>query len=118
MSVEWIEYRGRRILFVDFRAMSEDAMIAQLDEEVAMLRAAPSKSRLLVEVTDAFTSSRFMAAAKAKAKEIESLIDRQAIVGVDGLKSILLRGFNAVSKGVILKPFDTEESAKEYLSEK
>ena len=91
-------------------------MIAQLDVEVATLKAKRGKSRVLVDVTGAPTGQRFMAAAKARAPEIEASVDRQAIVGVDGIKSILLRAFNAVSQGTPLKPFSSEQEAKDYLA--
>jgi hypothetical protein len=115
MALQWIEHRGQRILSVDFRNLTEDQMIAQLNEELSTLQSEPRKSRLLVNVTDAATGQRFMAAAKALGKQIDALVEKQAIVGVDGLKTILLRAYNAVSGGT-LKPFDTETLALEYLA--
>ena len=115
MALTWIEFKGQRILHNDFRGMTEDEMIRQLDEEIAQLRAERGTSRMLVDVTEAGAGQRFMAAAKGKAKEIDALVDRQAIVGVDGLKGILLRAYNALGGGT-LKPFDSETAAKEYLA--
>ena len=115
MALTWIEFKGQRILYNDFRGMTEDAMIQQLDDEIAQLRKEPGKSRMLVDVTQARAGQRFMAAAKGKAKAIDALIDRQAIVGVDGLKGIQLKAYNSLGGGT-LKPFDSETAAKEYLA--
>lgn len=43
-------------------------------------------------------------------------ISKRAVLGITGIKKILLAGYNKVSgKGVKAIPFDTKEEALEYL---
>jgi hypothetical protein len=88
-----------------------------MSDALPMLKSAIGKSRLLSTRTGAPSGSRFMAASKAIAKDADALVDKQAIVGVDGMKGILLKAYKAVG-GATLKPFDTETRAKEYLAKK
>ncbi len=47
-----------------------------------------------------------MAAAKEKAKELDSLVQKQAIFGVDGIRTILLKAYDTFGGGTSI-PFDT-----------
>jgi hypothetical protein len=114
MALTWIEYRGHKILYNDFRGLTEAQMTQQLDDELALLKAQPKKVRMLVDVTNSATGPGFMARAKALASQIDAHVERQAILGIDGIKAILLRAFNAMGSGT-LAPFANEEAAKEYL---
>lgn len=57
-----------------------------------------------------------MKKAKAMAPQAERFLGRQAVVGVDTLKAILLTGFNAVSRGLPLKPFPGRDAAMSWLA--
>jgi len=70
---------------------------------------------MLVDLTGAPVMTGFLARARALAPRIEARLEKQAVLGVTGVKSVLLAGFNLVSKGVPLRPFPTEAAAKDYL---
>jgi hypothetical protein len=116
MALSWIDHGGKRILLNDFRDLSEAEALAQLDEEVRLLESEPGKVRMLVDVTGAPIMLGFVARARALAPRIEARLERQAVLGITGVKSVLLAGFNLVSKGVPLQPFPTEAAARDYLS--
>jgi len=117
MSLSWTEHQGKRILLNDFRGLDEAAALAQLDEEVALLEATPEKVRMLVDLSGAPIMMGFVARARTLAPRIEQRLLRQAVLGITGVKSMLLTGFNLVSQGVPLRPFPSEESARDYLAE-
>ena len=107
MSLGWIEHKGRKILYSDFRGLRDKEMFAQHQDALDAVRKAAAPPLLLVNLTGAPASKRFM-------EELDASVRRQAIVGVDGLKSLLLKAYNAVLGGD-LQSFPTEEEAKEYL---
>ena len=114
MALTWLEHKGRKILFADFRAMTEEQMVAQLHQELALLKQQTSKVLVLADVTSAPTGTLFMGVAKELGPEMAPFREREAILGIDGLKSMLLRVFNRVSGGS-MQPFDNAALAKDYL---
>jgi hypothetical protein len=116
MALTWIDHHGTRILLNDLRGLAEPEAIAQLEEEVQLLEAQPEKVRMLVDVSGAPIMGGFLARANALAPRIEKRLVKQAILGVTGVKGLLLSAFNLVSSGVPLKPFDREDAAKAYLA--
>ncbi len=76
----------------------------------------PAKVLMLVDITGTTLGHDFMSRAKELAPRFEEHLERQAVVGADGLKSILLSGFNAFSRGIPLKPFSSVQAAKDYLA--
>jgi len=116
MPLTWIEHQGKKILFNDFKNLAEPAALAQLDEEVALLERTPEKVRMLVDLSGAPIMTGFLAKARTLAPRIEKRLDKQAVLGITGVKSMLLAGFNVISSGVPLKPFGSEAAAKDYLA--
>lgn len=115
MPLNWIEHKGRRILHLDYRGVPESQMIDLVDQAVAALKTQGGKSRVLIDVSGASTGTRFMSASKGQAKEAATYLEKQAIVGVDGIKSILLKAYNTVGGGN-LTPFETERQALDFLA--
>ena len=117
MPLSWIMHNGKKILYNDFsKEPDETARIRQLEEELKLLANQSTKVLMLVDITNAVLGRDFMARAKQLAPQFEAHLERQAIIGVDGLKSILLSGFNAFSRGIPLKPFSSAQAAKDYLT--
>jgi len=71
---------------------------------------------MLVDITNTVLGLDFMDRVKHLAPQFESHLERQAIIGADGLKAILLSGFDAFSHGIPLKPFSSALAAKDYLT--
>jgi hypothetical protein len=115
MSLTWTDHQGKRILVNDFKGLDEPAALAQLDEEVALLERTPEPVRMLVDLSGAPIMMGFVARARELAPRIEQRLEKQAVLGITGVKSMLLTGFNLVSSGVPLRPFPDEGTAKDYL---
>ena len=69
---------------------------------------------ILVDTTDASTSPEFMARMKEGGSRIKPFVEKQAVVGIKGLKGILLDAYNRVT-GSALRAFPTQDEAKEWL---
>lgn len=74
-----------------------------------------NKSHLrLVNITDAFATPKFTAYIRQLGKDTKHIPVKGAVVGITGAKKVLLMGYNRLLGGA-MKPFDDEESAKDYL---
>jgi hypothetical protein len=115
MSVpEWIDFKGKKILYVDYRKHTEDEMIDLLEKEANMMKE-NGKTKLIVNFDGAAVPPNFLKRAKELGKEtINPNTDKSAIVGVDGIKAILLKAYNTFS-GDKLHPVKTLDEAKEYV---
>ncbi len=110
-------HRGKPILYNDFsKEPGEKERILQLEAELRVLSGQSAKVLMLVDITGATLGCDFMSRAKELAPHFEAHLARQAIIGADGLKAILLSWFNAFSRGIPLKPFSSVQAAKDYLT--
>ena len=118
MSIEWIQYAGRRILHVDYRdCRTQDDMIAQLDEVTRMVGGESGTLLALTNLEGCGIGPEFMDKAKHYAKDVWVKKDaRHAIVGITGLTKILLHGYLTFSGSQHTKPCATEDEAKAWLT--
>ncbi len=115
MPVSVIEHQGVKILFVDYSGMKKkEEMISTLHEVVEFFENYPDKIRTLIDLTDAAGNSEWMNESKKYGKQVGDKTIKSAIIGITGMKKVLLMGYNAVVNGR-LKPFDTKEQALAYL---
>lgn len=117
MSVELITHNGRTVVFGDFTACNnKEKMINKLHELEDLMRRQPGKVLYLADLNKTHGSIEFMNAAKDVAKRtFDSKVEKAALLGITGMKKVLLNGFNAVSKHKFLA-FDTKERALEFLT--
>jgi hypothetical protein len=117
MPIKYIQYKGRKILYVDFSNMTGDQAIATLDEEAKEMQNWTEKGIVLNDFRNSKGSSEFMAHAKKLGKEVFSrTIYKSAAIGLTGIQMVLLQAYNTFAKDK-LTPFKTEEEAKEWLIE-
>ena len=116
MRVKWLTHRGKKILFTDYsNVKSQPEMISILHESIKVVKATPGKVLSLSDVTNAGTGPDFMKEAKVLGKEILFKRDKSAIIGITGLKGMLLNAYNLFS-GDTMKPFTEKEEALDYLT--
>ena len=116
MPVTWLEHLGHRILYVDYRGLHDQAALEVLHEQRAALESETAPVPVLVDVRGAVLGSDFMRLAKVTAPRNTPLTSRRAIVGAEGVKEVLLMGFNAQAAPVPMHRFATVEEALEYLT--
>jgi hypothetical protein len=115
MSIKYIEYKGKKILYVDFRNQIGIEGIETLDEEAKELQTWTQKGLILSDFRNSTGSVEFMSHAKKLGKEVFAPNTlKAAAIGITGVKNILLQAYNAFTKDKLLT-FDTEEEAKEWL---
>lgn len=115
MSINYILYKGKRILYIDFRNKNGDQNVATLDEVATEMRTWTEKGLTLSDFRNSTGSPAYMARIKKLGAEVFiPMTIKNAAIGVTGLKQILLNAVNSFlnTKAVA---FDTEEDAKEWL---
>lgn len=91
-------------------------MIETLHAGVQLFRDHPEKKfRVLINVTNAGGSKEWMDESKKYGKELARRTIKSAVLGVTGIKKVLLMGYNSVVAKGMMKPFDTEKAALDYL---
>jgi len=120
MEVKMIEYRGKKIAYMDFRgAKDENDMITTLKQEYELERKLNERNLYrLANFENTYLSQKFMDEAKKMGKDIaKNKTVKSAFVGIVGVKKILLGAYIAFSGEKNFKTFDDEEDAKNWLVE-
>lgn len=116
MDVKWLEHEGKRIMYLDCRRLGPSEQIALLEKAAEVLAASPGKALVLANVQDVYLTSEFMRTLKRLGKEVfAKKVERTAIVGVGGAKTVLLTAYNAAT-GRSMTSFKTEDKALEWLA--
>ncbi len=114
MSLDVINHRGKEILICDFSSYNnQDDLIGALLSLVEYSRNNPHLSTLLCDFTGAFMGPNFMKIGKQNSQLWDKF--NSAVVGVDGVKRILLNGYNRIARKK-MKAFDSREEALNYLT--
>jgi hypothetical protein len=118
MPLKYIQYKGKKIFYVDFRNMTgaqTKEAIALLDEEAKEMRTWTEKGLVLTDFRNTKATTEFMAHGKKLGKEVfAEKVLKSACIGITGVQSILLQAYNSFTRDKII-PFATEEEAKEWL---
>jgi hypothetical protein len=108
-------YKGREVIYFNYAGLSEQQAVDALKEAEKVILADGKEYITLTNFTDGFATKGVMAQSMILAKNTMHLAKKGAIVGADGAKSILLKGYNRDLESAGLKSFADEESALEYL---
>lgn len=118
MPVNYIEHKGKKILFIDLKEMvDQEAMIKDGKETARLIKEKNEPTRLLVDMTNSAAGTEFMSSIKEDGKFIlKNIPMKTAVTGITGLKNIMLQGYIKFT-GSKLRSFPTLDEAKEYLGE-
>ncbi len=115
MPVRYIQYKGKTILYCDFRNQIGDEGITTLDEEAKAMETWTQKGRVLSDFHNSKGSTAFMSHAKKLGKEVFAPnTHKAAAIGLSGIQMVLLQAYNTFSSDKLV-PFNSEEEAKEWL---
>jgi hypothetical protein len=111
-----INYKGKEILYFNHQGLSGNDLLQGCKNANEFIKNYQKDNTLtLANFTDTVASQELMDYLKSEeSKNIEKKVVKAAVVGISGIKKILLNAFNAVMGGKY-KAFETEEEAKEYL---
>ena len=116
MSVSFIYYKGKKILYADYsNCKTAPETIEVLEQTRKAYLHSNEKFLALNNFTNAPSNTEYMELAKKYAKEcFDARNIKEACFGIVGIKSILLTAYNLVVKNKILN-FNSKEEALEYL---
>lgn len=117
MKSHWDTHRGTRFFHFDLSGFGDDdkGVIEECDAADAVIMAEPLNSVLILnDVRDSVGSMEVVKHLQLSAERSSPYIARAAVVGVSGIKSILLQVVSRFSKHPIV-PFDDFEEAKNWL---
>ena len=113
-EIRKITYKEKEIIYVDYRGQTEDEMLETAASLRQFLTTSPGHHLRLVNISDTPATRKFTAYIRELGKETKHIPVKAAIVGITGAKKVLLSGYNRLLGGA-MRPFDDEETAKEYL---
>ena len=119
MRSNWIEHRGKQILYQDFSKnfFNSAAVKAELDEVQKIVRAQPLNSVLVLsDFRDTNVGSDLLSAMNSASEATKAHVYKTAVLGVTGMKRKLADLLTALT-GQPLKYFDDIEAAKNWLVE-
>ncbi|MFK7799288.1 MAG: hypothetical protein AB8E82_17695 [Aureispira sp.] len=111
--VEVIPYKGKQIMFWSYPdGITQKELVEALRSQLEFSRNNRQIKYMITNFSNVSVGNEFMLVAKSNLDVFDEL--KSALLGITGLKKILLMGFNRVAKNQIL-PFDAKEEALEYL---
>jgi len=113
-SIQKINHKGKEIVYIDYRGQSEEEMLDTASNLRDFLLANQVEHFRLVNISDTPATRKFTAYIRELGKETKHIPVKAAIVGITGAKKVLLSGYNRLLGGA-MRPFDDEETAKDYL---
>lgn len=115
MSLSFITHKGKRILLIDYtKCKNTEEMIKVLDEVRKEYEKPGGQYLTLNDFSGTYGSSEFMNAASKHKELFDSKTIKTAVLGITGIKKILLNGYNTFVKKKQI-PFDSKAEALEYL---
>lgn len=99
---------------MDYRGQNEEGMLETASSLRDFLVSNPGFHLRLVNITETPATRKFTAYIREMGKETKDVPVKGAVVGITGAKKVLLSGYNRLLGGA-MRPFDDEETAKEYL---
>ncbi|UYP46681.1 hypothetical protein NEF87_002966 [Candidatus Lokiarchaeum ossiferum] len=113
--MSWINYKNKKLLFIDLRNKKEEEVIKLAgDAKDILINSGKTDNLRIINVEGAFGNKAIMNELKRIGKITKPYYTKTAIIGVTGMKSILLKAYNSVVKSNT-KSFETEEKAKKWL---
>ena len=113
--MKWITYKGKEILIHDYTNLLPK-QIGPLVEAVAHITFETGKKNLLVivDISNSYGNKEDVNAFKTAGKVYRLIVKKTAVLGITGLKKILINVVSKFSK-IDAKQFNSIEEAKEWL---
>jgi hypothetical protein len=117
--VNWVEHKGKNILYVDYRGLKTTEVMIELVEEATRIEAeSPTQVLVLVNYEDSAASIEYMGRVKELGKEIrKQKVLKTALLGMTGLKMILYQGYIRFTGETSIQIFTDETAALDWLAE-
>ena len=112
--IKWINYKGKEILLDDYTNLQGDyvEIIEALTNH--LINSGKKEILLLIDLNNSYTNKAVVNAFTEAGKRVRPVVKRTAVLGITGVKKVLLNVVNKLSS-IDANPFSTEEDAKEWL---
>jgi hypothetical protein len=107
------EYNGRQIIFVDYKGLKESEMIELINRHMELTL--ETKLPFLADFHNTYATPGYMIHARKFIESTKTIIDKGALVGIDPIKSWILKGLLYAYK-VNYKSFETVDKAITFLT--
>jgi hypothetical protein len=116
MPIDYITHKGKKILHVNLKDVKDkESVLEHLDLMAKFYLESDGNILLLADLTNTFTNPEVMDKLKHYGKTVfTGRSKKRAVVGMTGMKKILMNAYNMFTKNEVV-PFNTEEEAKDYL---
>jgi hypothetical protein len=116
--IKFMAYKGHKILVIDHSGLDENEIIENIKKGSRFLmdyKSAENQILLITDFRNTYGTNKVMDALKTpEAMEGMKKVKKTAVIGITGVKKILLNAYNRfTSKNVYA--FNTMEEAQEYL---
>lgn len=116
MSIKQVEYKGKTILYLDYRGLNTFEEQVKIIEDVSkIVEKSPTPILSLANFEGISVGNEFMTRIKDWGKEYQPKIGRQAVLGISGLKNILFQGYLKFTGDKNTRAFDNETEAMDWL---
>ncbi len=116
MSLKYITHQSKEILIVSFRDCSNtEEMIALATKLKAEVQNSPGNLRILSDYEGVMLNAEYMSKVKEMGKEVQGKVTKSAVIGVGGVKKILLNAYNRYTRRNMVA-FDSYDQAMSYLA--
>ena len=118
--IKRFQHKGRMITYVNYSGLGNDCeaeFIKLIDEFTQFILKHGKHQLMLVNVENAYANGKIVSKMKSDSILTKEHLDKQAVVGINKIKTIFLKGINLFAK-IEIKPFKTEAEALEYLISK
>jgi len=115
MPISWLNYKEKKILFIDLKGLEKEEMLTIVEEQKKIINESPEPVLLLNDFNGTFASEEYMNRAKKYGKEQKNKIKKTALLGIQGIKKFLVQVYIKFSGNVNTKLCNSIEEAKEYL---
>ena len=115
-----ISYKGKNIFFSDYTHIPPEEFVDCINRhhqhQMEFIESQSTGILVLTDVTGSMANREVISCFKEKTKVAGSHIRKSAIIGVEGIQKLMLRGVNKFSR-LNTRDFDTREEALDWLVE-
>ncbi|MCP4604083.1 MAG: hypothetical protein GY847_26770 [Proteobacteria bacterium] len=115
--ISLLTHRGKEILVLNYSELANGEYLKQIDKVENYIQSTTQKEILKLSIlTDTVINDDVMDRIRSLNRKYKGLIEKEAVVGITGVKKVFLKAIFAVSSKDI-KPFAEIDEAKDWLVE-
>lgn len=115
MGYEWIQHKGKNVLYVNYsECKNKEEMLALLEEMGELCRKSSGNLLTVDDFTGQYGTREFVARAKELGSIFREKRKKGAVLGITGVKKVLLDAYNLFTSDKMI-PFDDKQKALDFV---